>query len=164
LVLRSSRKISDKYGEEILEELKGFGFSAENIMFANPFMEEAGKEMENCDAIYSAGGNTFTILNAMRNRGYLELIRKMINSDAAYLGVSAGTIILQKSIKIAGCGKSGDPNYIKLGDLNGLGIINNVIFPHYDKIHEKEILDFERKEKTKVLRLEDGDCIVINRK
>src|SRR3989304_5317911 len=72
LVLRSSRKTPDEYGEEILRELMRVGFLRENISFANPFKDDAIMEMENFDAVYSAGGNTFTILDAMRKRGYLE--------------------------------------------------------------------------------------------
>ncbi|HLA23197.1 MAG TPA: Type 1 glutamine amidotransferase-like domain-containing protein [Candidatus Nanoarchaeia archaeon] len=163
LVLRSSRRNPDEYGEEILRELIRVGFKEEDINFGNPFREDARREMENNDVIYSAGGNTFTILNAMRNRGYLELIRKMIKKNKIYLGVSAGTILLQKSIEIAGIGKSGDPNYINLKDLNGLGIINFVIFPHYEKVNEEEIVDFEKEKKTKVLRIADGECFVVEK-
>ncbi|MDO8467472.1 MAG: Type 1 glutamine amidotransferase-like domain-containing protein [Nanoarchaeota archaeon] len=162
LVVRTTRKNPDEYGEEILEELKRVGFNEKNISFVNPFKEEASKEFEKYDVLYSAGGNTFVILNELRKKGYDTLIKKMIKEGKVYLGVSAGTIFLQKSIKIAGIGKTADENYIDLEDLNGLGVIDFVVWPHYEKENEHDIKDYEKKNKIKVIRLKDGECIVVD--
>lgn len=162
LVIRSSRKDPDEYAKQILEELKDAGFPEDNIDFANPFREEATDKMEDYDVYFSAGGNTFTILKSMKEKGYDELIKKIILEDEVYIGASAGTIILQKDIEIAGVGKDSDDNYIGLEDLSGLGIVDFEIFPHYEKENEENVKKYEEKKGTKVRRIKDGDCIVVS--
>ena len=162
LVVRTTRKNPDEYGEEILEELKRVGFHEKNISFVNPFKENADEKMDGADVIYSAGGNTFIILNELRKKGYDVLIKKMIKEGKVYLGVSAGTILLQKTIEIAGIGKTADENYIDLEDLNGFGIIDFVVWPHYEKENEHDIKNYEKKKKIKVKRLKDGECIIVD--
>jgi|SRR3989304_6285608 len=162
LVIRTVRKNGhDEYADEILDELKRAGFDENKIRFANPFREFASEDMKNFDIIYSAGGNTFIILNEFRLKGFDSLIKEMIREGKVYLGVSAGTILLQESIEIAEVGKNGDPNYINLKDLSGLGIVDLTVFPHYEDSNESEIKKFEKENKIQVTRLRDEGCIVI---
>jgi dipeptidase E len=161
LVLRSTRKDPDEYGFEILEELKNIGFNERNIRFVNPFKEVASKDMKEYDVIYSAGGNTFVITDSIKKRGFDSLIKDMVNSGVVYLGVSAGTIMMGPSIEIAGIGKGGDPNYINLEDLEGMGVTKITAFPHYDDENEEDILEFEKEKKLSVERIKDGECILV---
>lgn len=162
LVIRSTKKNPDEYGQEIMDELKRIGFEEKKIRFVNPFKEVASKDMSEYDIIYSAGGNTFVILDSIKKKGYDTLIREMIKKGKIYLGVSAGTIFLQKNIEIAGIGKNGDPNYIGLEDLDGLEVIQFEIFPHYERKNEGEIEEYEKNKGLEVQRLKDGECIVID--
>jgi len=87
----------------------------------------------------------------------MEIIKKR----GLCIGVSAGSILVHKSIKLAGWGKEGDPNTIKLKNLNGLNLTNIAIFPHYKKRLAKELNKFRKIANYPIKELRDKQALLI---
>ncbi len=89
-------------------------------------------ELDDFDAIYLMGGNTFVLLDALRSSQFDALIEKFASSGRVICGISAGAIVLGESIATASLGSEADPNTPKLSDLTGLKLLDNYhVHTHY---------------------------------
>lgn len=78
--------------------------------------------------IYIGGGNTFKLLNDLRNFALIESLRNAAQKIPIY-GGSAGAILLTPSIRAAGYL---DPNDVGIQDLTALNLFPNEIWVHYN--------------------------------
>lgn len=148
------------YVEESKKELIVLGIQEKNIANAN-INEDIPLLEKDFDVIYFCGGNTYYLLDRIKKLDLDSLIKNLIIKGAIYIGVSAGSIIASKDIKIAGWGAEGDENEVELEDLSGLGFTNIAIFPHYKNSLKEEIKEFKKKVDYPVQELRDGEAILI---
>lgn len=73
--------------------------------------------------IYFTGGNTGYLLRRIKETGFDAVIRKMVNANKVYVGVSAGSVIAARDISTALCTDLSP-------DINGLCLINAYISVH----------------------------------
>ena len=112
--------------------------------------------LRNYGVVYVAGGNTFYLLHHLRKSGADAVLREMLEKRAIlYIGVSAGSIIMGKSIA-----SSADENTVGLQDLAGLGLLDAVIIPHFGD-HKHAIRDRMTAQGYRVVCLKDGEALVI---
>jgi len=144
------------------KSLVKLGIKKENIIGIN-ISKPISKTLKKIkfDVFYSCGGNTFYILDRIKKTHFDRIIKNHVKRGKLYVGVSAGTILTQKTIEIAGIEKFGDKNDIKLKNLKSLRIINFAILPHYKKSHKKELTQFKKKVKYKIVPLKNKQAILI---
>lgn len=156
----SENKELNKYCVLAKQQFLELGFK--EVLFLD--LENEGiQKLSNADVVYVSGGNTFKLMKFAKERSFGSVIKKIANTNTLFIGVSAGSIILGKSIKIAGIA-GGDVNEVGLKDLSGFGLINNDIHPHYVDTQEEEIKKYENKHSVKVLRITDNEAIIYNNK
>lgn len=97
------------------------------------------KRLSECNVIYISGGNTFHLLNEVRNAKFDKWVSE--NTDKVYVGVSAGSILFTPTISIAKV-EQADIDYIGLTDLSGLNEVNFEISPH-----TPDLITYEANEK-----------------
>ncbi len=149
------------YVRAIRKSLVKLGIKKVSIVEANISKKINVKKYRSFDIFYSCGGNTFYILDRVRKTGFDKLIKSFIKRNGVYIGLSAGSILIHKTIGIAGWGSEGDKNEINLKNLKGLGVTNIAIFPHFKKRLSKEVSDFKKKVNYPVKILRDGQAIMI---
>jgi dipeptidase E len=121
------------------QELLEFGFTNSNISNI-----DKGKKLLDIldkidfDIIYVCGGNTFHLLKEIQNANASEKFKEKILNDTVYIGVSAGTILVTPSIKIASV-EPADENLDQVTDFKGLNFVDFEISPH-----SPEVVDFEK--------------------
>jgi len=109
-------------------------------------------DLKKFSGIYIGGGNTYYLLKELKNSGFLENLKKLIEMDFPVYGGSAGAIILGKDIRT-----SSDENEVNLKDFSGLDLVRGYsIFCHYDK-ETKWAREFLKEEKLKTIALPE-DC------
>ena len=128
-----------KYVQESKQELLELGVNPEHIQVFQLDHPVTYDDLKNADVVYVCGGNTYYILQKVREFGFDKALKQFIESGKVYFGVSAGSIIVAPSIDIAGIGETGDENDVQLKDTTGLHIVPFVVSPHYVE-SEKEIL------------------------
>lgn len=110
--------------------------------FVTVFQEEKRQEIEEVcfDYIYVSEGNTFEILEYIRQNQLVSLIRKNIKNGADYIGASAGAHIAGMDIEAA---IPFDRNRLAVTDFEGLGLFNGVAIPHYDASDVRRFLSYK---------------------
>lgn len=124
-------------------------------------------QLKNFDIIYLCGGNVFYLMDVMNNCGCREIFPSLCQ-EKIVVGVSAGSLVMQKDLVLI---KELIPRMnkrIKLKDLSALDLTGDVEhLPHKTRYtenidaFEKRIKTYERKVGHKVVCLEDGQGIVI---
>lgn len=156
MVSYAQTKIEESYVVESKKELESIGFK--NIRVINlhkPF------KLEHADVVYVCGGNTFSILQKMRQTGVDKYLLDSVNRGSLYVGVSAGSIIAGKSIEIAGWGSEGDKNDVALTELSGLELTDVAVFPHYKSSQSAELAEFKDKAAYPVIEITDNQIVLI---
>ncbi|MBT2691633.1 Type 1 glutamine amidotransferase-like domain-containing protein [Bacillus sp. ISL-55] len=149
------------YFEKAKPELTSWGVT-EFFYFDvdDEFEESKLKEFRGCDGIFLSGGNTYHFLKNLKEWTVVKYIKEMVNEGKPLIGVSAGSIMMSKSIKIA---EFHDENEVQLKELNSLGLVDFEFMPHWNREYNQldELLKYSLLQEESIFTCRDGDGIVI---
>lgn len=113
-----------------------------------------------CDGIYLSGGNTFYFLKKLKERKLDFLLKALALKGKLMIGVSAGAILMSKSIKIA---EFIDENEIQLKEFDGLNLVDLEFMPHWESQETKsqQLLDYSLNREGSIFTCNDTGEIVI---
>src|SRR5215468_5238867 len=121
--------------------------------------------IEQTDAIFIGGGNTFRLLKALQDLDLLDPIRQKVKSGAPYIGSSAGANVAGPTIKT-----TKDMPIVQPRSLDSLGLVPFQISPHFqdpdpDSRHmgetqEERILQFLEENEIPVVGIREGAWLV----
>lgn len=142
--------------------LEKYGLDVVEMDIKNKNEEEIRKAIVGADIVLVAGGDTFYLMEKLKESGADKIIKEFVARGGIYIGSSAGSIICCPTIE--GAEDFDDPNLApKLDNFNGLGIFRNVITPHAqkEKYFERIRRATERLESKgfKVYPLTDDDVL-----
>ena len=119
------------------------------------------KAVAKTDAIFVGGGNTFRLLKALQDLGWIEPIRKRVREGAPYIGSSAGSNVAGPTIKT-----TKDMPIVQPRSFDALGLVPFQISPHFQdsdpssthmgETQEERILQFLEENETPVLGMREG--------
>lgn len=109
------------------------------------------------DIIYVGGGNTLKMMTMWRKFGVDRILKKALEKDIVLSGVSAGAICWFSNGNSDSRKFTSNSN--KLIKVRGLGFVNALICPHFDKETNREV-DLQRMMKTtsKIVGLAIDNC------
>ncbi len=196
ILASTSTLYGQKYLEYLKDEIKSLFYGCKNILFI-PYARPSGishleytlkvknvfkilnlniidynnenltKHLNECDGIFTGGGNTFLLLNKLYQFNLIKMLKNKIYSGIPYLGASAGTNICGLTI-----GTTNDMPIVHVESLEALAIINFNINPHYldpkdgDKhmgeSRETRINEFHKLNDQFVIGLREGSFLQVN--
>jgi len=115
------------------------------------------------DVLLISGGNTFRLLHNLRKSGLDKTIVEFsCKSGSIVAGFSAGALVFTPTIKVCDL-PNFDKNLVGLKELDGLGIVDFEVFPHYDKaLHEKALNSYQKTTDNLVREITNEDYIFVN--
>lgn len=153
------KEIADKYGAEFrfIDNTSNNESQKNNLLGSN--------------ILLITGGNTFELLNNLRQSGLDEIIKTFFEKDKFVLaGFSAGAIVLSPTIEVAQQPSGTDPenlmdeNLVGITDLTGLNIIDFEVFPHFEEASDKQTLEkYQAQSKHQVKEIADENYIVLDK-
>ena len=124
---------------------------------------EEQKRLLSSNIFLISGGNTFELLQNLRNSGLDKSIEQFAEkSDFVLAGFSAGAVVLTPTIELCNL-PDFDENLVGLKNLNGIGIVNFEVFPHFNEHLHKVTLERYRKTTPNTVReITDEDYITLD--
>ena len=118
-------------------------------------------QIKNYDVVYFTGGDMAPLGEIVTERIKDALIN-FLSNNGVIIGESAGSIIFGEDFKwYYDVKKETKPEYdIKLPSYKGLGLIDEKIYPHYNKANEEQrtkIEDYEKRKNVIISKMNDGD-------
>lgn len=125
---------------------------------------EVVERLEDGEAIFVGGGNTFRLIKTLHERGLIEAIRDRVRGGVPYIGSSAGTNITAPTIKT-----TNDMPIVQPPSFEALNLVPFQINPHYldpdpasthkGETREQRILEFLEENATPVVGLREGSTL-----
>lgn len=153
----------DEYTHKVSEAFAQIGINVTGIhTFDNP--KEA---LENAEAIFTGGGNTFLLVSQLYKTGIMETLEKVVKNGKPYLGTSAGSNICGLTM-----GTTNDMPIVYPPSFNTLGFVPFNINPHYldpiegsthmGETRETRINEFHHFNSQPVLGLREGSWLEVS--
>ncbi len=151
----------DTYAAKAKARFAAMGYSVE----AAHAVPDAREAIEQTDAIFVGGGNTFRLLKALQDLDLLDPIRRKVKDGAPYIGSSAGSNVAGRTIKT-----TKDMPIVQPRSFDSLGLVPFQISPHFQdpdpnsthmgETQEERILQFLEENQTPVVGIREGASLV----
>ena len=152
----------EAYTAKVKGRFAAMGYSIETVHAAGDPCEA----IDQTDAIFIGGGNTFRLLKALQDLDLLDPIRRKVSGGAPYVGSSAGANVAGQTIKT-----TKDMPIVQPKSFDSLGLVPFQISPHYldpdansthmGETQEERILQFLEENETPVVGIREGAWLLI---
>jgi len=162
--------------EKVEEEIMFFDsqdIEAEELDLRDYFerSELLSEKLEEFDAVWVRGGNSFLLRSAMEKSGFASILPEKLKDDSlVYGGYSAGACVLGPTLM--GIDLCDDVSVVQevYGEevvWDGLGIVPFTIAPHYDSDHPEsdlidEVINYYYENDIEHIKLRDGETFFID--
>jgi dipeptidase E len=170
----ASAMARDLYRTEVYDpvaEFKSLGLDPHEIDLRAHFgdADSLRDRLASYDLVWVMGGNSFVLRRAMKQSGFDNVVRDLLNTDAiAYGGYAAGAVVAGPSLR--GIELMDDPFELPEGYdepliWHGLGLTPFAIVPHYQSRHPEaaaaeKVVSYMRARRTRYRAISDGEVIV----
>ena len=147
----------DDYAPKAKARFAAMGYSIESAHS----VRDPQEAIDQTDAIFIGGGNTFRLLKAFQDLELIEPIRRKVKSGAPYIGSSAGSNVAGPTIKT-----TKDMPIVQPRSFDSLGLVPFQISPHFQdpdpssthmgETQEERILQFLEENETPVVGIREG--------
>ena len=122
--------------------------------------EEIKDFFKDKNVVHVEGGNTFYLLKAIRETGFADILKELLDEGRVYIGTSAGSYIMCPTIEVSDWNPDGKDRF-GITDFTALNYVPFVL-----KVHYKDEAENLVKEKMKTLKyplriLRDGQGILV---
>ena len=152
----------DKLAATAHERFEKMGYALNSIHTAS----DPVQAVNDTDAIFIGGGNTFRLLKTLYDQELLGPIRERVASGMPYMGASAGSNVAGPTIRT-----TNDMPIVEPPSFDALGLVSFQINPHYldadpnsthlGETREERLLQFLEENETPVIGLREGAMLRI---
>jgi dipeptidase E len=141
----------DEYAANAQQRFARMGYELSSIHTA----PDPRKAVEDTEAVFIGGGNTFRLLKALYDADLLDSIRRRVGDGMPYIGSSAGSNVAAPTIKT-----TNDMPIVQPPSFDALGLVWFQINPHYLDADKNSTHMGETREQRLVQFLEENDTPV----
>lgn len=165
LVVTADNEYKEKnyHVERLTKELETLGLSVECFDYDN----QSPSELISYDVVEMIGGNPYYLLNSIKKNNFTDAL-DYFAKNKCIIGCSAGALVLTPTLNLIDI-YSPEMNIVDLKDLSACNLTDVQILPHYSKFikryvnFEERCLEYERANNCRVVRLNDGEGIIIEK-
>lgn len=157
---KGARTFNKRVNEIIIPAIKENGYFLEEIDIKDKSKEELRNFFKDKNVIHIEGGNTFYLLKIIRETGFAELLKELIEEGKVYIGTSARSYIMCPTIEVSDWNDDGRDRF-GVSDFTALNYVPFALKVHY-KDESKELTREKIKDLKYPLRiLRDGQGILV---
>ncbi|RDX02705.1 Type 1 glutamine amidotransferase-like domain-containing protein [Listeria kieliensis] len=149
-----------KSGKRALESM---GLIVDQLDLSTAKPKEIKQKLRENNYIYVTGGNSFFLLQELKQSGADQMIIEEIQKGKLYIGESAGAIVLSKTIEYIK--KMDSPKKApNLDSFAGLNIVDFYTVPHYNDIPFNKItkdIEVQYKEQLNLCCINNSEGIIV---
>ncbi|MCF7833661.1 MAG: peptidase E [Candidatus Pacebacteria bacterium] len=123
------------------------GYKFEEIDIEGKTEEEIKYFFKDKNIIHMEGGNSFYLIKVIRETGFGNILRKLLEEGRVYIGTSAGAYIMCPTIEVSDWDETGKLRF-GITDFTALNYVPFVL-----KVHYKDEQEVKVREKIKTLKL-----------
>jgi len=137
-------------------------FAAEGVEVEG--LDENPAALDDAEAVFVGGGNTFRLLARLQQAGLVETLRDRVAAGMRYMGASAGTNLACPTIRT-----TNDMPIVQPASFAALGLVAFQVNPHYldpdpasehmGETREARIREYHEENDTPVVGLREGGWI-----
>jgi dipeptidase E len=153
----------DGYAAKARERFGRMGFGVDSIHEA----PDAARAVEEAEAVFVGGGNTFRLLKTMYEQEVLGPLRRRVVEGLPYIGSSAGSNVAGVTVR-----STNDMPIVEPPSLTALGIVPFCLNPHYldpdptsthmGETREERIAQFHEENQEIVVGLREGAILRVD--
>ncbi|MCI0411016.1 MAG: dipeptidase PepE, partial [Acidobacteria bacterium] len=150
----------DAYAARAQKRFASMGYALEPV-------HGAGVSLDQADALFVGGGNTFRLVDALHRYELIHRIRQRVSDGMPYIGSSAGSIAACPTLKT-----TKDMPIIQPTSFEALALVPFQISPHYldpdpasthmGETQEERILQYLEENDLRVVGLREGSMLVVD--
>lgn len=152
------------YAAKAIARFRSMGFECVSVESRrNPV-----RALDDADAVFVGGGNTFRLLKTLHELGLVQAIRSRVSQGMIYMGASAGSNVACPTIRT-----TNDMPIVEPPTLASLNLFPYQINPHYqdpdpDSKHmgetrEERLLQYLEENETPVIGLREGAILSVSK-
>jgi len=158
-ITTSSKGARDKsFFENVKNVIRDNGYDFEEVDIESKTKEELRSFFKDKNIIHMEGGNTFYLLKAIRETGFAEILKDLLEEGRTYIGTSAGAYIMCPSVDVANWDKTGKSRF-GIADFAALNHVSFVLKVHYTNEQEAKVREGMQTLKYPIRILKDGQGI-----
>lgn len=126
------------------------------------------EELLKYDVVEFIGGNPYYLLNSIREHNAEEVLR-FLATNKTLIGWSASAFVFSTTLELVNR-YFPEMNFLGLTDLNGVGLTDVQVLPHYESFidrfenFEEKCSAYEKEHNVNVIRINDGEGVFIDEK
>ncbi|MDD4333053.1 MAG: Type 1 glutamine amidotransferase-like domain-containing protein [Patescibacteria group bacterium] len=160
-IITASKKTSDTgYIDKHRQKMDELNFYYDEIDIAGMHESELKKALDGHDIIMVEGGNAFYLLKAIRESGFDNVIKKLIDNGVVYIGSSAGSYVACPSI-IVSTYTNKQRDRCGITDFTGMNLVPFLIKAHYTPDMLPDMKDLRKNVEYPLHILNDQQALLI---
>jgi dipeptidase E len=124
--------------KKLSETIKENGYDMEDFDIEGKTKEEIKDFFKDKNVIHIEGGNTFYLLKAIRETGFADILKELLNEGRVYIGTSAGSYVMCPTIEVADWNPDGKDRF-GITDFTALNYVPFVLKVHYTDDQEQKV-------------------------
>jgi dipeptidase E len=155
-----ARNFNERVKGVIIPAIKDAGYFLEDIDIVGKSKDELRNFFKDKNVIHVEGGNSFYLLKSIRETGFADILKELLNEGKIYIGTSAGSYVMCPTIDVSDWNDETVDRY-GVSDFTALNYVPFLLRVHYTDEKEMEIKTRMKTLKYPLRILRDGQGILV---
>lgn len=157
---KGAREFGQRVKDVIIPSIKAQGYYLEDIDIKGKSKDELRNFFKDKNVVHVEGGNTFYLLKAIRETGFDEILKELIDQGKIYIGTSAGSYVMCPTIDVSNWNDETVDRY-GVSDFTALSYVPFLLRAHYTDLKKAEVEKRMKTLKYPLRILRDGQGILV---